>query len=71
MDIGSAQPKSIHDYAPGRWGTTISVITDVRFDPATNCLQVKRMNVVVNYSDAEGSWTDMEGGCAEDCNEYP
>lgn len=68
VDIGSAQPKSIHDYAPGRWGISVSLITDVRFDSVTNCLQVKRRNAIVNYTDSESDWTDMEGGCAEDCN---
>lgn len=69
IDIGSAQPKSIHDYAPGRWGVSVSLITDARFDSGTKCLQVKRRTAIVNYLESAGDWENMEGGCAEACDE--
>ena len=69
VDLSSAQPKSVHGSSPGRWGVTLSVITDVRFDSTTNCLQVKRRDAVVNYLGSAGDWQNMEGGQAEDCDE--
>lgn len=71
VELGSAIPKGFGASSPGNWGISLDkVITDVRFDTSSNCLQVKyRSGVVVDYSEDEEDWTTVDGGQAEPCDE--
>lgn len=71
LEFGSAQPKNSGGHGPGKWGVRKDFIVDMRFDTATNCLQVKKQTAVVNYAGPEDltSWLPVAGGCAEECSD--
>lgn len=67
--LSSAIPKGYGAGSPGIWGKHIEkIITDVRFDSASNCLQVKTREVSVQHAEDESDWITIEGGQAEACS---
>jgi hypothetical protein len=69
VELGSAIPKGYGASSPGTSGVPLEkVITDFRFDSATNQLQIKTREVVVDYAEPESDWTTVSGGQAEACS---
>ena len=67
--LSSASPKGHGAGSPGSWGVHLEkIITDVRFDSSSNCIQVKTREVSVQHAEDESDWTTIEGGVAEACS---